>query len=404
MNKHGGDTVKIAYFDCFSGISGDMCLGAIVDAGVPLKEMEEGLQKLPVGGYRLREKKVERARLLATKVDVVISAEGSGQRLPVRWRDIERIISNSSLSECVKKKGRVVFRKLFAAEAKVHGEAVAKVHLHELGAVDCLVDVFGTLIGLELLGVGKVFSSPLNLGSGFVRAEHGLLPVPAPATAEILKGVPVYSSGIAHELTTPTGAALIRSLSENFGDMPLFTPEHAGIGAGSREMEGFPNVLRLFVGEMKREVSDERVTLMETNIDDMNPQIYGYLVDMLLNNGALDVFLTTVMMKKMRPGIKLSVLCTPDKRESLADIIFRETTSIGVRFHEMSRVVMQREVRSVKTKYGTVKVKVAEKGGIRKSMPEYEDCRKCSGQTGIPLIEVIEEAKDAAGKRSGGKK
>jgi uncharacterized protein (TIGR00299 family) protein len=404
MNKHGGDTVKIAYFDCFSGISGDMCLGALVDAGVPLKEMEEGLKKLPVTGYRLREKKVDRARLAATKVDVVVSADGPRKRPSVRWGDIERIISSSSLSEGVKKKGRIVFRKLFAAEARVHGGAVTRVHLHELGAVDCLVDVFGTLIGLELLGVGRVFSSPLNLGSGFVRTEHGLLPVPAPATAEILKGVPVYSSGAAHELTTPTGAALIRSLSEKFGDMPLFTPERAGIGAGSRETEGFPNVLRLYVGEMEKEASVERVTVMETNIDDMNPQIYGYLVDMLLSNGALDVFLTNVMMKKMRPGIKLSVLCTPDKRESLTDIILRETTSIGVRFHETSRVVMQREFRSVKTKYGTVNVKIAEKGGIRKSMPEYEDCRKCAGQTGVPLIKVIEEAKDAAGKRSGGKK
>jgi uncharacterized protein (TIGR00299 family) protein len=359
---------------------------------------------LPVTGYSLREKKVDRACLRATKVDVVMSAVGSGKRPSVRWGDIERIISSSSLSEDVRKKGRVIFRKLFAAEARVHGGTLSKVHLHELGAVDCLVDVFGTLIGLELLGVGRVFSSPLNLGSGFVRTEHGLLPVPVPATAEILKGVPVYSSVVAHELTTPTGAALIRSLSENFGDMPLFTPQHTGIGAGSRQIKDFPNVLRLFVGKMEREVADERVTVMETNIDDMNPQIYGYLVDVLLSSGALDVFLTNVMMKKMRPGIKLSVLCTPDKRELLADIILRETTSIGLRFHETSRVVMQREFRSVRTKYGTVKVKVAEKGGIRKSMPEYEDCRKCAGQTGVPLIKVIEEAKDAAGKRSRGKK
>jgi uncharacterized protein (TIGR00299 family) protein len=396
--------VKIAYFDCFSGISGDMCLGALVDAGVPLKELERGLKKLPVTGYGLRERKVERACLSATKVDVVISAEGSRKRPSVRWGDIERIIDGSSLSEGVKKKGRVIFRKLFAAEARVHGRSLTNVHLHELGAVDCLVDVFGTLIGLELLCVVKVFSSPLNLGSGFVRTEHGLLPVPAPATVEILKGVPVYSSGIAHELTTPTGAALIRSLSDNFGDMPLFTPGRMGIGAGSRETAGFPNVLRLFVGEMKKEVSDDRVTVMETNIDDMNPQIYGYLVDMLLSNGALDVFLTNVMMKKMRPGIKLSVLCTPDKRGSLADIILRETTSIGVRYYETLRVIMKRDLRTVKTKYGTVKVKVAEKGDIRKSVPEYEDCRKCAGQTGVPLIEVIEEAKDAAGKRSRRKK
>jgi uncharacterized protein (TIGR00299 family) protein len=395
MNEHGGDTEKIAYFDCFSGISGDMCLGALVDAGVSLGEMEEGLKKLPVTGYHLRKKKVDRARLSATKVDVVVSAEASRKRAPVRWGNIERIINSSSLSEALKEKGRIIFRKLFAAEARVHGEAATKVHLHELGAVDCLVDVFGTLIGLELLGIERVFSSALNVGSGFVQTEHGLLPVPAPATAEILKGVPVYSSGIAHELTTPTGAALIRSLSEHFGHMPLFTAQRTGIGAGSGQVRGFPNVLRLFVGEMKKEASDGRVTVIETNIDDMNPQIYDYLADMLLGKGALDVFLTNVMMKKMRPGIKLSVLCTPDKRESLADVILRETTSIGVRFYETSRLVMGRELRSVRTKCGTIKVKVAEKGAVRKSMPEYEDCRKCAGQTGAPLIEVIEEVKDA---------
>jgi uncharacterized protein (TIGR00299 family) protein len=255
-----------------------------------------------------------------------------------------------------------------------------------------------------LLGIEKIFSSPLNLGSGVVRTAHGVLPVPAPATAEILRGIPVYSSGIPHELTTPTGAALIRSLSEKFGDMPLFTPEAAGIGAGNRQTEGSPNVLRLFVGEMKPAGPDERVSVIETNIDDMNPQIYGHVVDLLLSEGALDVFLTNIMMKKMRPGIKLSVLCTADKRDALADIILRETTSTGVRYYETRRAIMERDFTRVKTKYGTVRVKIAEKSGIRKSMPEYEDCRRCARNGSTPLIEVIEAVKDAAKKGRSGRR
>jgi pyridinium-3,5-bisthiocarboxylic acid mononucleotide nickel chelatase len=394
--------VKIAYFDCFSGISGDMCLGALVDAGVPLKEIEKGMKKMPVTGYRLSGKKVRRGCLSATKIDVVLNERCMNERPAMRWGDIDRLIDSSSFSDGIREKGRGIFRRIFAAEAKVHGEPMNRVHLHELGAVDCMVDVFGTLIGLELLGIEKVFSSPLNLGSGFVRTGHGLLPVPAPATAELLKGVPVYSSGIPYELTTPTGAALVKSLSEKFGEMPLFTPERTGIGAGSRQTEGFPNVLRLFAGEMKKEVPDERVIVIETNIDDMNPQIYGYLADMLFEGGAFDVFLTNVMMKKMRPGIKLSVLCAPEKRDALAGIILKETTSLGVRFYETSRIIMNRKFRSVKTRCGTVRVKSAERGGIRKSMPEYEDCRKSAEESGVPLIEVIEEAKEAAKKRRTG--
>jgi uncharacterized protein (TIGR00299 family) protein len=396
--------VKIVYFDCFSGISGDMCLGALVDAGVSLKGIEKALQRLPIKGYRLTEKKVKRAHLSATKVDVVLNGKGMKDRPAMRWSDIEEIIDSSFFSDGIKQKGRGIFRRILAAEAKVHSETMKKVHLHELGAVDCLVDVFGTLAGLELLGIEKIFSSPLNLGGGVVRTAHGLLPVPAPATAEILKGVPVYSSAIPHELTTPTGAALIRSLSGKFGDMPLFSPERLGTGAGSREVDGFPNVLRLFVGEMKQQGSDERVSVIETNIDDMNPQIYGYVVDLLLSEGALDVFLTNVMMKKMRPGIKLSVLCASEKREALADIILRETTSIGVRFYEASRITMKRQFGSVTTKYGTVKVKAVEKSGIRKAMPEYEDCRKCAGRGRTPLIEVIDAVKDAAKKRRSGRR
>jgi uncharacterized protein (TIGR00299 family) protein len=388
--------MRIAYFDCFSGVSGDMCLGALVDAGVPLKGIEEELKNLPVGGYRLSAKKVKRSGLAATKVDVAVS--GASKRPAMRWADIDRVIEDSSLSGTLKEKGRKIFRLIFSAEARVHGERLKKVHLHELGAVDCLVDIFGTLIGLELLGIKKAFASALNLGSGLVRTDHGLLPVPAPATAELVRGVPVYSSNIPFELTTPTGAALMRTLSESFGEMPLFAPERTGTGAGSREMERFPNVLRLFIGEMKPSPAG-RVTVIETNIDDMNPQVYGYLMERLMGMGALDVFLTNVMMKKMRPGIKLSVLCAHEDREALIDTILKETTSIGVRYYETPRVTMKREMNAVKTKFGTVMVKVSKGRHAEKSVPEYEDCRKIAQESGAPLIEVMEEAKRAAAKR-----
>ncbi len=389
--------MKVAYFDCFSGISGDMCLGALVDAGLPLGALEDGLKGVPVTGYRLSAKRVKRSSLAATKVEVSLSPRSS-KRPVMKWADVEKVIEDSTVSTPVKKKGLNIFRRIFTAEARVHGESMKKVHLHELGAVDCFVDIFGTLIGLELLGVGKVFSSALNLGSGLVHTDHGLLPVPAPATAELVRGVPVYSSNIPFELTTPTGAALMRALAEGFGEMPLLTPEKTGAGAGSRENEGFPNILRLFIGEMDT-VAGERVTVIETNIDDMNPQIYGYLVERLMGLGALDVFLTNVMMKKLRPGVQLSVLCAHDDRDTLIDTILRETTSIGVRYYETPRVTMKRELRGVKTKYGTVRVKVSRGRHAAKAVPEYEDCRRIAEKGGTPLIEVIEEAKRASAKK-----
>ncbi len=388
--------MKIAYFDCFSGVSGDMCLGALVDAGASLKGIEEVLKNLPVRGYRLSARKVKRSGLAATKVDVAVA--GPSKRPAMRWTDIGRLIEGSSLSGVMKEEGRKIFRCIFGAEAKVHGEGLKKVHLHELGAVDCLVDVFGTLIGLEMLGIEKVFASAINLGSGFVQTGHGMLPVPAPATAELVRGVPIYSSKVPFELTTPTGAALMRSLSESFGEMPLFVPEKTGSGAGSREIEGFPNVLRLFIGEMNP-LPAERVTVIETNIDDMNPQVYGHVVDRLMDLGALDVFLTNIMMKKMRPGIKLSVICAHGDRDALIDTILKETTSIGVRYYEAPRATMKREFRSVKTKYGTVRVKVSKGRHAEKSVPEYEDCRKIARKSGASLIDVIEEAKRAAAKK-----
>ena len=251
VHTRGGTALKIAYFDCFSGISGDMCLGALVDAGVSLKNLVRELKKIPVKGYEIHAKKVKRAGVATTKVDVIQKAGSNppqAEQRATRWKDIEKIIQNSSLSEEIKEKGLKIFGRLFKAEAKVHGETFDSVHLHELGAIDCLIDVFGTIIGLEILEVGKVYSSPVNLGSGFIKTEHGILPVPAPASAEILKGVPVYSTDINFEFTTPTGAAIVKELSSEFGSIPLMNVETIGFGAGSQNFKDRPNVLRIFIG------------------------------------------------------------------------------------------------------------------------------------------------------------
>jgi uncharacterized protein (TIGR00299 family) protein len=390
----------IAYFDCFSGISGDMTLGALVDAGVPLNKLSEELSRLPVKGYKLASKTVKRAGMRASKVDVVLKRSAvSGQPSAKRWKDIEKIIKTSTLPDEIKQKGLSVFKRLFEAEARVHGGSFDEIHLHELGAVDCIVDIFGSLIGLDMLGIDTVYASALNLGSGSIRSEHGLLPVPAPASVELLKGIPVYSSDVKFELTTPTGAALISSLSSGFGPMPHMNILKAGVGAGDKEFREQPNIMRLFIGEKTgsrgvlqyaRTKSEESITVIETNIDDMNPQVYEYVMEMMFRAGALDVFLTQIIMKKGRPGIKLSVLCNQDKQEALSEIIFRETTSIGLRFYRADRKTLQREIMSMDTKYGRVRLKKARLGKeIQKVSPEYEDCKKIAKKFNIPLLEVL---------------
>jgi uncharacterized protein (TIGR00299 family) protein len=394
--------LKIAYFDCFSGISGDMCLGAVVDAGISIRELEKELQKIPVRGFNLVAKKVKRARFGATKVDVIQGAKSKEQRAKT-WKDIEKIIQKSSLSQEIKQKGLKIFKRIFEAEAKVHGEIFDKVHLHELGAIDCIIDVFGTIIGLKILGIEKVYSSPVNLGSGFVKTEAEILPVPAPATAEILKKVPVYSKNISFELTTPTGAAILKELSSGFGDIPLMDIEKIGIGAGSRDFKDRPNVLRIFIGNppspllakgVKWEFLDKRVTVIETNIDDMNPQLYEYVMEQLFKAGALDVYLSQIIMKKGRPGIKFTVLCNEEQREDLMKIVLKETSSIGLRSYETKRRVLQREIKTIDTEFGKVKVKFSKLGDkILKVAPEYEDCKRIAKKLDIPLIEVMEKIK-----------
>ncbi|MBI5676134.1 MAG: nickel pincer cofactor biosynthesis protein LarC [Nitrospirae bacterium] len=385
----------IAYFNCISGISGDMILGALVDAGVSLEALKKELSKLSVSGYELKAKKVKRGGLRATKVDVILKKEDRSQKSEVRrCKDIEKIIKTSSLSQEIKEKGLLIFKRLFEAEAKVHGEKMQDVHLHELGAVDCVVDIFGALIGLDLLSIDTVYSSPLNLGSGTIKTEHGMLPVPAPATVRLLKGVPVYSSGVQFELTTPTGAVLISSLAKGFGNVPEMEILKTGTGAGDQDFKGQPNVLTMIIGEKGEEEKREKgVTVIETNIDDMNPQVYEYVMERLFKEGALDVFLTQIIMKKGRPGIKLSVLCDDNKREKLIEIILNETTSIGVRFYRAERKTLHREIKSVNTSLGKVNVKVSYSGKkLKKDFPEYEDCRKAARKHNVPLLEVMKRA------------
>ena len=406
-----------------------MVLGALIDAGLSPGKFKKTLYRLPIKGFTLDIKNVKRAGCRATKVAV----KTTGRVKPRTWKDIEGIIKKSSLPKDIKQKGLSIFKRLFQAEARVHGEKFDRIHLHELGAVDCLIDIFGTLIGLDMLGVKEIYVSPLNLGGGTVKSEHGVLPVPAPATAELLKNVPVYSSDVSFELTTPTGAVLMSELADDFGPIPCMEVSKIGTGAGTRNIKKQPNILRLFVGKRVdyrlkggkshedivslrkikygkksssrstsfcgTEGSEDTVVLIETNIDDMNPQIYEYVMERLFQYGALDVFLTQIIMKKSRPGIKLSVLCGEDKKDGLMKIILEETTSIGVRFYEAQRKMLRRTIESIDTKFGKIRVKVSRYGDrILKITPEYEDCKRIAKRLNVPLKEAL-KAVDLSLKR-----
>ncbi|OGW58133.1 MAG: TIGR00299 family protein [Nitrospirae bacterium RBG_16_43_8] len=373
-----------------------MCLSALIDAGVPVAKLENELRKLPIEGYKFKVKRVKRSGFAATKANVIQKLEVRSKKLEVRrWKDIEHLIKNSQLSYGIKKKGLSIFRRLFTAEAKVHGETFDAAHLHELGAVDCIVDIFGTVIGLKLLGIEKVYSSGVNTGGGSVRTKHGLLPVPAPAAAELLKGIPVYSDGIDYELTTPTGAVILKEISSSFGSIPDMVIEKIGIGAGNKDFKDKPNVLRILIGQSKDQIAENReqkVAVIETTIDDMNPQIYEYVMEKLFKTGALDVYLTQLIMKKGRPGIKLTVLCNSKEKENLMKIIFEETTTIGLRFYEADRQTLKREIKKINTALGKVKVKISKLGSrIIKITPEYEDCKKLAKKLNMPLIEVMKK-------------
>ncbi len=385
--------MRIAYLDCPSGISGDMLIAAFVSSGIKIETLKRELSRLKLNGYEIRQRTVKRAGLKATKIDVKIR-KGQTER---RWADVRNIIEKSSLSNGVKQRAINIFRLIFKAEAKVHGGDFNRIHLHELGAVDCIIDIVGTLVCLEYLRIDRLYCSPINLGSGAVRTDHGLLPVPAPVTCELLRGVTVYSSSIPSELTTPTGSAIVAALVQDFTPLPRMEIEAIGYGAGEKDFKEQPNILRVFIGRSEQHVVDRGIKVIETNIDDMNPQIYEYVIDKLLEKGALDAFITPILMKKTRPASKLTVLSDSSNVEQLTDIIFKETTTFGLRVFEAERRILEREFIGVETAFGRVNVKIGRMGKqTYKVQPEYEECKTIALEKGIPIKEIMDEAKALA--------
>ncbi len=387
--------MKVAYFDCFSGASGDMILGAMIDAGLSPKTLREELEKLRVPGLHLKTEKVLRAGVAGTQVIVERKNE---RRVHRNLKEMLSIIDRSRLDPKVKEKSKVIFQKIATAEAKIHRISIDEVHFHELGGLDSVVDIVGSILGLQQLGVEEIWVSKVNVGGGFVRCEHGILPVPAPATLSLMKGKPIYSSGIEKELLTPTGAAVLTTLGSKFGEMPPMEVEKIGYGAGRDDLP-HPNLLRLMIGSSLEESGRERVNVIETNIDDMNPQLFDHIIERLLKMGALDIFLIPVMMKKNRPGILLTVISPLDKRDIITEFLLRETTTLGMRWREEERVRADREVLTLNTPHGKIRFKIAYWKGEKVNLaPEYEDCKRIAIKQGIPLKDIIEEAKKTAMK------
>ena len=417
--------MRIGYLECFSGISGDMLLGALVDAGLPFACLEETTAALNVGA-RLEARKVSRGGLAATKIDV-LTDEGTGSRdqgtenehshehghghhdqahhehhphahAPHRSLSaILAIIRAAPLSESVKERSIRAFQLLGEAEAAIHSVPIEEVHFHEVGAVDTIVDIVCAAVGAEALGVGQWLASPLNVGSGTVRCQHGTLPVPAPATLALLADAPVYAAGPPMERVTPTGAVLLRMLDVRYEKLPAMRILKSGYGAGGRETKGEPNLLRLLVGEQSGQATEDSIAVIETVIDDSNPQLLAYVSEKLLASGAWDVYRTSIQMKKGRTGVQMTVLCHPDLVPALQEIIFRETTTIGLRWRLEKKVALAREFAEVETQWGKVKIKIARlpNGTIANAAPEFEECRSLAEQHSVPLKRVMEAAQQA---------
>jgi len=437
--------MRLAYLDCFSGISGDMFLGALLDAGVSAQVLRETVAALNIGA-RLQISRVNRSGIAATKVDVFAGEEkdsareehggqghshehhlkhaghhggvASGElgRAPAETpalqsragapaphghgrplKAIKEMIGQAALSDRARQTAVAIFEALGAAEAKIHNVEIEKIHFHEVGAVDALVDIVCAAVGAAALGVDEIVCSPLNVGGGTVSCAHGTFPVPAPATVELLKEAPVYSSGVQAELVTPTGAAIVKVLAKRFGAFPEMRIEKAGYGAGTRDFPGHANVVRLTIGEalpeLAAKVLQETITVLEANLDDLNPQVFGYVMDRMLDEGALDAFGMPVQMKKNRPGMLLTVLCKPEDAAKLTQIIFAETTTLGVRRREERRQALARKWVTVGTQWGEVRVKVASMNGtVTNYAPEYEDCRRIAAEHRVPLKSVMQEA------------
>ncbi len=422
--------MRIAYFDCFAGVAGDMIVGALLDAGLALADLERELAKLDVGGYRVEARKTEKNGISGTKFEVV-TEEANVSRSAA---EIVRIVEDSALDEDVKRASVAILQTLARVEAKIHNASIDEIHLHEVGGLDAIVDVVSSVAGLKLLGIDEVRASSIHVGTGFVECAHGTIPVPAPATLALLEGVPVMSRGIESELATPTGVAIIRTLAAGgggllwggklpdgselitesagepwaggFGPMPAMRVETTGYGAGSRDLP-IPNLLRVTIGQADSAYEADEVVLIETNIDDMSPEVIGYVCELLLSRGALDVYTTSVFMKKNRPGTLLSVLARPAEENAVVATLFEETTTLGVRIGRLRRQKLARETVEVDTRFGSATVKVSRRDGrIANVAPEYESVRKIALQRGVPLKDVYDEvtrtAKDALDDNGGG--
>lgn len=385
--------MKTLYFDCFAGASGDMILGALVAAGVPPQQLKEQLSLLGLDGVEIGFETVDRSGISATYARVQTPHEHKHRGL----KDILKIVFDSRLNESVKQRAAEVFSRLAEAEAHVHNVDVEQVHFHEVGALDAIIDVVGAAICFELLGIERFLSSPLHVGSGHVEMDHGRFAVPPPAVAELLKGVPVYASDIVGELVTPTGAAIITTVCTDYGVLPPMRLEQTGYGAGTRQYEKFPNVLRVIIGEEQLSgPAEELLWMIETNLDDMPAQYFGHVMEQAFELGALDCFFTPVQMKKNRPGVLLSVLCRSAEKEELMEMVFAETTTLGVRTYEIRRRALERSVVRVETAYGPIDVKVGHLNGkVVNEMPEYEQCREAARNWNVSLRTVEEAARSA---------
>jgi pyridinium-3,5-bisthiocarboxylic acid mononucleotide nickel chelatase len=386
--------VRVAYFDCIAGISGDMALGALIDAGAPFEDIRTQLSGLPLEPFTVNLEEIETQGVRALRA--VVSSPASA--IIRTYASIRTLLDAAELDPAVRNTAQRIFRRLAEAEARVHKKEVELVTFHEIGAVDSVVDIVGVSAGLKLLGIDRVFSSPVPTGMGMVRTEHGLMPVPGPAVTELLRGAPMYSRGVTAELVTPTGAAILAAVAEGYGELPLIRVESVGYGAGAQRLD-FPNVLRILVG-----VEEERAAgstapespgevVLETNIDDLNPELYEYVMERLFAAGAQDAWLTPIVMKKSRPAVTLAVLCSTEREPTLRQVLFRETGTLGVRTTAVEKHVLERELVKVETTHGPVAVKIGLLEGKRVSVsPEYEDCARVAREAGVPAREVYEEA------------
>jgi uncharacterized protein (TIGR00299 family) protein len=388
------------YLDCFSGASGDMMLGALIDLGLPVDALKGALGSLALEYGDVGAEKVQRAGVAATKFHLTdarpVAADGGHKHYHLKG--IVNAIRRSSLSAEGQDRAAHLFERLAAAEAAIHQTPIEKVHLHEVGALDSIIDIVGAVYGFEWFGIDDIESSPLNVGGGMVKCAHGMFPVPAPATARLLEGVPVYGRGTS-ELVTPTGALLVTSYAKAFGPLPAMTLEKTAYGAGDRDPKETPNVLRIVKGDRQDGGRTETIVKIECEIDDMNPQLFGPLMDGLMAAGALDVFYTPVQMKKSRPGTLITIIAPPDRRHALTDLLFRESTTIGVRYEDMSRTCLDRSVETVTTPYGEVRFKIARRNGEElNASPEFDDCARLAAQHGVSVKAVQAAAIHARGR------